>query len=229
LRSGSKKGPTRRRPPELAAWQRHVIDVVAASPLAEVATFGGATALSAVYLHHRRSLDLDFFFVDTVDPAELAIIARAVTRGSQRAEIRVVGPRHMLVLSSKRGEVGHVDFAHYPFDPIERPTRWRGLRVDSLVDMTVNKVQAVLTRARERDFVDLFFLLREGPERDIDRLLSFARAKFDVAASTVTLAESLLRVEDMLELPDMLRPVDLDELRSYFVELARELVRHGPR
>lgn len=33
---------------------------MARSPLASSSTFGGATALAAVYLHHRRSEDLDF-------------------------------------------------------------------------------------------------------------------------------------------------------------------------
>jgi hypothetical protein len=32
------------------------------SPLARDATFGGATALSVVHLHHRTSEDVDFFF-----------------------------------------------------------------------------------------------------------------------------------------------------------------------
>lgn len=89
--------------------------------------------------------------------------------------------------------------AYYPYDPIDRPTIWQGLRVDSLMDMTVNKIQAVLTRARPRDFVDLHFLLHEGPERDLDRLLSLARAKFEVGASRVTLAEQLLKVEEIAE------------------------------
>jgi hypothetical protein len=39
--------------------------------------------------------------------------------------------------------------------------------VESLQDMTVNKLQAVLTRNQPRDFVDIYFLLREGPLREL--------------------------------------------------------------
>lgn len=39
---------------------------------------------------------------------------------------------------------------------------------------------AVLTRNQPRDFVDLYFLLREGLCEILDQLLELVRAKFDV-------------------------------------------------
>ena len=135
--------------------------------------------------------------------------------------------RQSLVLVSGKREVGHIDLAHFPYDPIGRPTLWQGLKVDSLLDMAVNKVQAILTRARERDFVDLYFLLNEGPEQDIERLLDLARAKFDVGVSRITLAEQLLRVDMVAELPRMRRPLSLAALRRALVEQARLLIRRG--
>jgi predicted nucleotidyltransferase component of viral defense system len=203
--------------------------VVAKSALAQRVTFGGATALSAVYLHHRRSHDLDFFSLEPLESVEVLTATRGLARPGLKLELRTTPVRQMLILVSKGREIGHIDFAHYPYDPIDRVTRWRGLRVDSLIDLTVNKVQAVLTRARDRDFVDLYFLLREGPKRDLEKLLSLARTKFDAGPGTITFAECLLRAETIAELPDMLRPVTLDELRSFFSDLSRSLVRRGPR
>jgi predicted nucleotidyltransferase component of viral defense system len=228
LKSGSKKEATTPALPELTSWQLRVLDAVARSSLANDATFGGATALAAVYLHHRRSADLDFFLLREVEPTDVQSLAASLKRAFQ-LDARTVGPRTMLTLSSKGREVGHVDLAFYPYDPVGRPTRWRGLRVDAIEDIAVNKVQAVLTRARERDFVDLYFLLREGPERDVEKLLSLVRAKFDAGPSRVTLAESLLRVEEVRELPEMIRPLTLEELNEFFVSLARRLVAKGPR
>jgi hypothetical protein len=80
--------------------------------------------------------------------------------------------------------------------------------VDLLVDFAVNKVQAVMTRARDRDFVDLYFLLREGPEPDFDRLLALARAKFDAGPSALTAAQQLMRVEAIVDLPQAFHPLD---------------------
>jgi hypothetical protein len=134
----------------------------------------------------------------------------------------------MLVVLESGEEVGHVDLVHYPYDPVDRATVWKGLRADSLSDHAVNEVQALLTRARERDFVDLFFLLREGPLRDVEELLSLARAKFDVGANRFTLAERLLGAEEIEDLPEMLRPITLEQLKRFYADLARALIRKGP-
>jgi hypothetical protein len=93
--------------------------------------------------------------------------------------------------------------------------------------MTVNKMQALLTRFRPRDFVDLYFLLREGPELDLDRLLDFVRAKFDAGADRLALAQRMLLASQIDELPAMLRPVTHDELVAFFEAQARGLVRRG--
>lgn len=82
------------------------------------------------------------------------------------------------MLRRASGPFGRIDFAYYPFDPIGRRTSWRGLAVESLLDMTVNKVQAILTRQQPRDFVDLY-----------------------VGAHPMGLAARLLLVHDVRECP----------------------------
>lgn len=124
------------------------------------------------------------------------------------------------MLRRPSGPFGRIDFAYYPFDPIGRRTSWRGLAVESLVDMTV-----ILTRQQPRDFVDLYFLLQEGPERRLDKLLDLARAKFDVGAHPMGLAARLLLVHDVRELPNMIRRVQLRDLVEFFDEKAQDLVR----
>lgn len=188
-------------------------------------TFGGGTALAVAYLHHRISEDVDLFSLREVEQQEVQPLARALASAKLEVDQQVAGPRRILVLSRRGKEIGHVDIAYYPFDPIERTTRWGGLRVDSLLDMTVNKVQAVLTRFRPRDFVDLHFLLREGPERDLQRLLGFVRTKFGVGADPLTLAERLLLVREIQELPRLLRPVTKENLVREFEATARILIR----
>jgi predicted nucleotidyltransferase component of viral defense system len=49
---------------------------VSGAPLAREATFGGGTALSAVYLHHRFSEDLDFFLPRETSPVEVRALSR---------------------------------------------------------------------------------------------------------------------------------------------------------
>jgi predicted nucleotidyltransferase component of viral defense system len=233
LSSGSKKprprpAPKRRSesaPPELGAWQVAALDGIAASKLAAEVVFGGGAALAARHLHHRRSEDLDFFLVRELELGELRPVERNLKASGFQVEEQQVGPRRSLLLRQDGQLVGRIDFAYYPYDPIGRRERWRGLTVESLIDMTVNKVQAVLTRFRARDFVDLFFLLREGPERDLDRLLDLARAKFDSGYAQLSLAQRLLLVSDIVELPVMLRPVTREELVAFFESQSRAIVK----
>jgi predicted nucleotidyltransferase component of viral defense system len=223
LKSGSKRSAAR--PPELAPWQHRALRIVAASPIAQEVVFGGGAALAACHLHHRTSQDLDFFLSRELEPGELVPLARSLETSSMKAEIEVVGPRTSLMLIRRSRYVGRIDFAYYPFDPVGNRTRWRGLAMESLEDMTVNKLQAVLTRNQPRDFVDLYFLLREGPIRDLNALLGLVRAKFDVGHHPLGLAARLLLVREIRELPRMLRRVTLAELVAFFEERARELIR----
>jgi predicted nucleotidyltransferase component of viral defense system len=189
--------------------------------------FGGGAALAAVHLHHRTSADVDFF-VDRELPAdELGPLARAVATKRTAVDIEIVPPRTTLVLRQPSGPVGRIDFAYYPYDPVDRRTKWRGLTVESLVDMTVNKLQAVLTRKQARDYVDLYFLLREGPERDLGRLLDHVRAKFDYGAHRMGLAARFLLVNELERMPRMIRKVRRADLLRFFEDRARELARGG--
>jgi predicted nucleotidyltransferase component of viral defense system len=199
--------------------------VVGESVLAPELAFGGGAALAAIHLHHRTSEDLDFFLTRPLDPLETEQIGRSLATKTTRVDLEVVGPRTSLVLRRTSGPFGRIDFAYYPFDPIGRRTSWRGIVVESLLDMTVNKVQAILTRQQPRDFVDLYFLLREGPERRLDRLLDLARAKFDVGAHPMGLAARLLLVHDVRELPNMIRQVKIQELVAFFEARVQELTR----
>lgn len=206
-----------------------MLRIVAESDLSKELVFGGGTALAAVHLHHRTSEDVDFFLMRPIDPGEAESVGRELATASTRVDIEVVGPRTSLLLRRRSGPVGRIDFAYYPFDPIGRRTRWRGLTIESLIDMTVNKIQAILTRQQPRDFVDLYFLLREGPESDLDRLLDLVRAKFDVGAHPMGLAARLLLVHDVRELPRLIRPVRIRELVQFFESRAHELVKNGRR
>ena len=200
-------------PPELAAWQLQAIDAVARSKLASEVVFGGGAALAVRHLHHRRSEDLDFFLPRELEDGELRPLTRSLVSGGVRIDEQQVGPRRTLLLLRESKEI------------VESTSR--GLVVESLLDMTVNKVQALLTRFRPRDFIDLYFLLREGPELDLNRLLDLVRAKFDVGADRLALAHRMLLASGIDELPAMLRPVAQDELVAFFESQARALVRQG--
>jgi hypothetical protein len=61
------------------------------------------------------------------------------------------------------------------------------------------------------------------------RLLDLVRAKFDVGAHPMGLAARLLLVNDLRDLPRLIRPVTLPQLVEFFEARARELTRGQQR
>ena len=177
----------------------------------------GGTALSAFYLGHRLSDDLDFFtHADTADflwpfvqRLEKEIPLVAVQRTPDFLRIRV------------RDEL-RVDFVRdVPFRvgvPFQKGT-WR---VDTLENILLNKVTTVLSRLDAKDYVDLYFLLKERPERILS-LLKEASQK-DASVDPFTWSRLIGDVHTFETLPRMVLPLTLKELVDFFEALQRTIL-----
>jgi hypothetical protein len=114
---------------------------------------------------------------------------------------------------------------------IMAPPRMHGqIVVDSLEDIAVNKICAILGRQppEPKDFCDLFFILNES-RYALEYLLSRAREKeaaFDEAEGRLGFAVNLLAVQEFRMLPRMIKPLGLEGLCEFFVPKAEELIRH---
>ena len=113
-----------------------------------------------------------------------------------------------------------VDFAYYPYLNIEELVDVEGLKVNSKKDIAVNKCVTVSQRFDVKDFVDLFYLLKEY---SIYELHGLANKKFNRDYDLILLAADLLKVEQFEYLPRMILPLSLGELKEYFVGLAGSL------
>ena len=209
----------------LTPAQRRLLAAIGRSGLRDDFYLTGGTALSAFHLRHRLSVDLDFF---TDDPlavvragGQLQEVAAALgaTLRSGRSLKSFLG----CWIKMPEGDDIKLDFA------LDTPVRIEalgadpesGIRVDSLADIAANKFSALYDRADGKDFVDVFFLHREY--RPIAELLGLARAKH-LGIDAYWLSVAYRRVEEVSAWPVMLRPCDLEELRRFFVERAREQI-----
>ena len=135
----------------------------------------GASALSGVYLQHRTSNDLDFF---CSDPAVLPLVVGSITAAAHTRNWEVTRktmyPGHERLKVTSAAASTLVDVIYEPVQqlvpPDEKP-RVGSLHVDSLADLVVNKLCAVVHRSDVKDLVDLFFLDQAGQD-----LLSFLPA-----------------------------------------------------
>jgi predicted nucleotidyltransferase component of viral defense system len=209
----------------LTPFQKQLLKVIGSSDLAQNFYLTGGTALAAFYLHHRFSEDLDFF---SADPNAVRLVRPELERivydlGAQLEFSHTFNTFVECFITAQDGEVVKLDFAQdtpYRLQPTEINPAF-GVQVDSALDIAANKLAALLDRAAEKDFVDIFFIHRELIQ--FTELLPLAREK-QVGMDDYWLAIALQRVRQVEILPRMIKPVALSDLQPFFLQLARELM-----
>ncbi len=97
-----------------------------------------------------------------------------------------------------------------------------GVYVDNALDISCNKLSALYDRGDPEDFVDAYFIDREVIP--FEKLVEEARKKH-IVLDNYWLAVSLARVEDFSVLPRLLKPVTIEELKSFFRQKAQWLMK----
>ena len=198
----------------LTREQQIILAQVKAEPFFKQFYFTGGTALSAFYLQHRYSEDLDFFTEKKFDTQD---IFDFIDSWSKKYGFTFTSEFHQVVyifmLTFKSKEILKVDFGHYAHKRIEENNIIDGLSTDSLTDIAVNKLLTVTQRNSVKDFVDLYFLLNKFTIWD---LIQGVRIKFKMELEPYILASNFLKVEDFDYLPRMIKPLTLEELKEFF-------------
>jgi predicted nucleotidyltransferase component of viral defense system len=210
----------------LTSEQKQFLDVVAAEPsLCRKFYFTGGTPLTAFYLSHRLSEDLDLFSEEEV---QLLPIRAFIKRAQKKLAIEKIDYRQFLGLHTfelffSKDNVLKIDFNYYPFPRIEKGLLYKKtLQIDSILDIAVNKVHTVAMKPRARDFIDLFFIVREKGYAFYDLLMK-AKIKFDWHIDPIQLGSRLLEASEMADYPRMLKPIKHEEWKSFFIEEGRKL------
>jgi hypothetical protein len=186
----------------------------------------GGTALAAFFLHHRLSEDLDFF-TQVPRAVPLAVEALRAALPASGFVVRVVRdfPTFAELSVDVDGETLKVDLAEdtpFRLTPAA-PGGAEGVALDSIEDISANKMAALFDRAQPKDFVDVYFLARD--RASLDELVEEARRKH-LGMDDYFLSQAFARVRKVSVLPRLVRNVTLDELRSFFLDAAdRALAR----
>lgn len=189
--------------------------------------FTGGTALAEYYLHHRYSEDLDFFTEDPFAARTLEIQVKealSILKPSS-IELETLNQQHTYFLSLGSERI-KVDFAYYPFAHLGEYAKREALRISSLLDIMINKVHAITTRKRGRDFLDLYLgLIKE--KLNVDDIISNYQLKFDVRLSHSELAKHFAGVLEALDQPRFLGSTPWTKVEKYFLTQAKNLSRHS--
>jgi predicted nucleotidyltransferase component of viral defense system len=129
----------------------------------------GGTALSLRY-GHRSSIDLDLFFHERFNTHQI-IIELEATFG------------HRFVYKQQQTEFGifcfieniKVDIVYFPHQPIAKIEEVDNIRMYSTADISAMKIQAILGRAKKKDFWDFYELLQHYP---LQQLIDWHKQKY---------------------------------------------------
>lgn len=184
--------------------------------------FTGGTALSHIYLQHRESIDLDFFSLQPVDQPQIsALLTKLFAPHGISMDMQFVSPVMMCFLKFSPTYTLKVDFAQYPYPQIESSEKYIGkLRIDSLRDIAANKLQTITQRTEVKDYVDLYYVLKDFTFWDLRTAVA---EKFHRDIEPFFLSSDFLAVDDFTYLPKMHTDLTLKELQRFFREQAIEL------
>ncbi|MBI4065037.1 nucleotidyl transferase AbiEii/AbiGii toxin family protein, partial [Candidatus Gottesmanbacteria bacterium] len=198
----------------LTSRQKQFLDLAIKDPYI-VKTFylSGGTALSYWYLHHRQSDDLDFFSTTPFDYERLVRWFHHNKQALAYQEARFDEDYGFLTVRLRFSDGSRllVDFHHYSNTILEPGIIWRGLTVDSLFDITVNKMKTIATLPRTRDYIDLYFILKSKPRELVD-LVEKITKKFKEHVDPILLAKNFLKVSEYTDFPKMLVPYKKEDV-----------------
>ena len=185
----------------------------------------GGTALSCWYLHHRESYDLDFF--SEKEEVNSTWLIRWLNKNQQKIGYEKVEYEEQLGFYFfnfifPNGEILKVDFSYFPSLRIKKGLIWKGLSIDSLYDIAVNKYQTIISAPRAKDYIDLYFIVQKT-KWSIQRLREDAVNKFGVSTDPINISRQFLRVVEFTDYPKILLPFNQKQMEEFFLKLAKSL------
>lgn len=183
----------------------------------------GGTALAEYYLHHRYSEDLDFFSLDEINPMVIQVFLKKIQKKTkiQSIDFQQSFNRNLFFLHFD-GEIIKTEFTYYPFVQLEKPKKIDNLRIDSLIDIAVNKTFTIYQNPKSRDFIDLYLIMQQKKWSFLS-LREKARLKFDTHIDPLQMVSQLLKVGEVKDYPRMIIKIDLKELKKFWISQAADL------
>ncbi len=193
-----------------------MIEILSKWPSMRDFYLSGGTA-AALQLGHRTSHDFDFF---SKTRFRHHICARS---------LRTLG-RFIIDYTDSNTLVGRlndvkVGFFHYPYPLLRATHRWEGVNIASLEDIGCSKVEAISSRGKKRDFVDLYFIMKALGLNLKEMLRLFEQKYGSEPYNLIHIQKSLVFFQDA-ELdpePQLKVAFSWEECKSFFVDQIKEL------
>lgn len=172
----------------------------------------GGTAL-ALQLGHRNSIDIDLFGNKEID-SEIFI-----EKLSEFGEIKILQKTKNILITYINNV--KVDFVNYKYPLISKSLCENNIRMFSKKDIAAMKLNAIAGRGSKKDFIDLYFLLKEFSLKEV---LSFYEEKYK-DGSVFMVHKSLTYFEDadLQQRPKMFTNFDWENCKKTIIHQVKSL------
>lgn len=169
---------------ELNENQKILIKLLSVSPLVKKFYLTGGTALSAFYLHHRLSIDLDFFSDKPFSYDELTVFLNIIKEKFKVREIPAIKIFDRWQFTIEGKESVKLEFVYFNHEKkrLKILETYMGIFVDSLDDIAANKTLAYFDRNEPKDLFDLYYLINQSGF-SVSQLLQLVKNKFGLKFS----------------------------------------------
>ncbi|MBI4036032.1 nucleotidyl transferase AbiEii/AbiGii toxin family protein [Candidatus Daviesbacteria bacterium] len=166
----------------LTKLQKLAIELLAHSPLRNIFYWTGGTLLASHYLHHRESIDLDFFSEKKFSLEEINRFTQELKEkgGFATVHYQKIFDRYEFLFENE--EHLRIEFVYYNHEKktLRKRELLNGVHIDSLDDIAANKVMAYFDRNEPKDLFDIYFLIHKSGFNPL-KLLKLVKQKFGIS------------------------------------------------
>lgn len=161
----------------------------------------GGTLLSYLYLHHRASVDLDFFSDNLFSDDEYLLAINNLKKevGAKKITLTIRQNRRLYIVERKN-EAVKLELVFFPFPAIAKRNILPefSFKADSLSDIMTNKTLSTYQRNEVKDVFDLYCYLSSRPKYDLTKLISLVEKKFGIAIEPALLFAKINELAEQL-------------------------------
>ena len=116
-----------------------------------------------------------------------------------------------------------LQFLHYPYRLLEPTVSWQKVPISSVVDIACTKLQTVAMRGSKKDFIDLYFLLRNYPLAVLFQKMKSKYSNVDYSQTHILKSLVYFADADNQPMPKMHTLVSWPEVKKEITKLVKEL------
>ncbi len=203
--------------------QKRFLHEFTLSDISNYFRLSGGTALSAFYLEHRYSEDIDLFSSEKIPIHLIEEFLKTLSFIKKISRTKLYD-RNIFLLDVESDRILKVEFTYYPLNLLEDLHNVEGLRIEGFIDIVVNKLCSITERSEPKDYVDVYFAVK-NEKISLERLFILAEKKCNIAGLRHILKNRLSQIPEDIEKLPLIISTTKGEMEEFFYNEIKKIVK----